>query len=466
MEPVQDAGLWTAVRRIRAVVSQPWVVRRYSYSDRVVTLALRQRLPLAALAVVLVWYLAAPSEVTAIGLAALGGFLTCSFLWARAMARQVTARRALHYTALQVGDEIEEIVTLSNASVFPAAWAEFRDQSNLPGYTVSSVRTADPQSELTWRAHTLCTRRGTFTLGPWEMRLGDPFNIFSVQQIYTQRQEILIYPPLAPLPPHLLPHAAAMGTHRPLHQPVPAETIDAITVRAYVPGDPIRHVHWRTTARRQAPFAKVFEPEASSTVWLIPDFDPAVHAGSGIDTTEEMMVLLTASLAAQLLKMHLSVGLLACTDTLKVVPPRAGSMHLWSVLRALAPLHPVAGGATLSYTLAQARPLITVGDLTVVVTPSVTGNWPAALRQLTHRGGGAEALLIDPAAFGGQGQVEAARTALMELALTANIVRRGDLRPAAGAYGALRRWEFVTLGTGRVVARQRPREMTPPPGAA
>jgi uncharacterized protein (DUF58 family) len=454
---------WKKLRAGLGRLCQPWVMQRYTYPDRVVTVELRQRLPVAAFLALLVWYLMAPTDVVVMSLAALGGLLLCGYLWARAMAQQVVAQRALHYTALQVGDEIEEIIALSNASVFPVAWAEFSDHSNLPGYTVSSVRMADPQSALTWRAHTLCTRRGTFTLGPWELRLGDPFNFFGVQQIYTQRQEILIYPPLAPLPLHLLPNAAAMGTHRPLHQPLPAETIDVISVRPYVPGDPMRHLHWRTTARRQAPYTKVFEPEASSTVWLMPDFDPAAHSGEGSDTTEELMVLLTASLAAQLLKMHLSVGLLTCVDSLRVVAPRAGSMHLWSLLRALAPLHPVAAGATLTQTLTQARPLISIGDLVVVITPAVTGDWPAALRQLTHRGSAAEALLIDRAAFGGEGQVEAARTALMGLGITARIVRRGELQPVSSLYGALRRWEFMTLGTGRVVVRQKPREMVTPP---
>ncbi len=461
-----ESSLWMRLRRLWTLRRQPWIVRRYTYPGRVVTVELRQRLPVVVCLAVLIWYLAAPTDVAAMSLAALGGLLVCSYLWARAMARQVVAQRALHYTALQVGDEIEEHISLENTSFLPVVWAEFKDQSDLPGYTVSSVRMADSQSTLAWRAHTVCSRRGTFTLGPWELRLGDPFNFFLVQHIYTQRQDILIYPPLAPLPPHLLPHAAAVGTHRPLHQPLPAETIDAITVRQYIPGDPMRHLHWRTTARRQSPFTKVFEPEASSTVWLIPDFDPAVHVGAGIDNTEEMMVLLTASLTDQLLKMHLSVGLLACTDSLQVVAPRAGSMQLWSVLRTLAPLHPVAGGAALSHTLAQAQSLISIGDLAVVVTPAVTGNWPAALRQLTHQGSAAEALLIDPAGFGGQGQVEAARTALGELGLTSRIVRRGDLRPATGVYGALRRWEFMTLGTGRVVARQKPREIAPPAGAA
>jgi uncharacterized protein (DUF58 family) len=456
-------------RLLRYWPCRPLIVLRRTGPEVVVSVELRQWLPVIAGLAALGWYLAAPTDVAAMTVAALGSLLLGTFLWARSMAVHVTARRRLRYTALQVGDEIEEVVTLDNGSFLPVVWAEFADQSSLPGYTVSSVRMADGHSTVEWRAHTLCTRRGLFALGPWEMRLGDPFGLFLVRQRYTQRQEILIYPPLAPLPAHLLPHAATVGAHRPLRQPLPAETIDAISVRPYVPGDPLRHVHWRTTARRQAPFTKLFEPEASSTIWLIPDFDPAVHLGEGADSTEETMVLLTASLAAQLLKMRLSVGLLAGTDRLTVVPPRPGPMHLWPLLRALAPLHPVqplpnSPPRDLSQTLAEARPLIAVGDLVIVITPALTGPWPAALRQLLHHGGAAEVIVIDPASFGGARQAEEVGTALMSLGLVARVVRRGELRPVGTAYGALRRWEFKTLGTGRVVTQQRPREVGGPAG--
>jgi len=39
------------------------------------------------------------------------------------------------------------------------------------------------------------------------------------------------------------------------------------------------------------------------------------------------------------------------------------------------------------------------------------------------------------------------------------VVRRGELRPVSGSYGELSRWEFKTLGTGRVYVRRAPREV-------
>ncbi len=434
----------------------PLVVRRYSRLDSSITIELRNRLPLAAFLVLLTWYVAAPTEVAAMGLVALGGLLLSAWLWARAMALGVKGQRQLHYAALQVGDELEEFLALDNQTRLPILWAEVMDRSSVPGHTASSVRAADSHSTLQWRVRGLCSRRGVFTLGPWELRLGDPFGLFLVRQIYTQPQTVMVYPPLAAVPARLLPHTSTVGEHRLLRQPLRAETINAISTRPHIPGDPLRHLHWPTTARRAAPYTKIFEPEATSTLWLIPDFDRAAHVGQDEDSTEETMVILVASLAAHLLHERLSVGLVAYTQVPIVLPPRRGQASLWQFLSALAPLHADCPWP-LARTLERAQSLIAARDRVVVLTPAVGAGWLGALKRILGRGGAADVILLDPASFGGAAHAETGVAMLNSAGLNAQVVRRGELNPISGAYGELRRWEFMTLGTGRVVARQTPR---------
>ncbi len=82
----------------------------------VARLHLQQWLPVATFAVVLVWYVVAPSEAAAMGAVTLGGLLLAAYLWARAMARHVGGTRQLRYAAAQVGDELEELLTLKAAA--------------------------------------------------------------------------------------------------------------------------------------------------------------------------------------------------------------------------------------------------------------------------------------------------------------------------------------------------------------
>jgi uncharacterized protein (DUF58 family) len=454
------------ITRIRSFVSDfrpssfvyrrsSFVLRRFSYSDHIVTIELRQRLPLVAVLLALVWYLIAPGEVPAVLVFALAGMLAAAWLWARAMAREVVARRRLIYAAVQVGDVLEEHLSLDNQTALPVLWAEFLDHSDLPGYTASSVRAADPASSVHWHATAVCTTRGLFTLGPWELRLGDPFGIFLVRQVYTERQELLVYPPLAPLPPQLLPNNSLLGDHRRLRQPLRAETLSATTTRRYAPGDPLRHIHWPTSARREALYTKIFEPEATSTIWLVPDLDPSVHLGQGPDSTEETMVLLMASLADHLLRRGLAVGMMAQAAEVHALRPQSGRAQVWQVLRALAPIH-ATSPYPLEKALARLGASLPARDRVVVITPSIDTHWTQALRSLAHRSG-IEAILLDPESFGGQGRADVAVQALADQGVAARALRRGELRPASGTYGQVRRWEFRTLGTGRAVARQTPR---------
>lgn len=446
--------LWSAGR---ARLARPIVWRRVE-AEREITIELRGWLPALALGAALLWYAATPTAEASMAVAAVAGLLLSGFVWTRSLARQVTAQRALRYAAMQVGEELEETLTLINRSTLPAIWAEVADPTDLPGYSLASVRAVEGGGRITWRAHALCTRRGTFTLGHWELRLGDPLGLFLARQRYASTQTLVVYPPLAALPRSLLPHTPTLGEQQLLRQPLPAATVNAVTARPHVPGDPLRHVHWRTAARRGALYTKVFEPEATSRVWVIADFDPAVQAGAGADGTEELVVLLAASLAAQLLQRRLAVGLMAARGAeLSLTPPRPGLAYLWDHLQALTPLHPAPETLPLSGLLTRASVLVSPRDLILIVTPSLAVAWAQAWLRMAHHGARAEAILIDPASHGGAGAAQPFVPVLAELGLTARVVRRGEVQPIAAVYGTLRRWEFMTLGTGRAVARQTPR---------
>jgi uncharacterized protein (DUF58 family) len=480
-----------------------------------VRLSLRQKLPVILLPLLVLWYLVRPAPVAAAATVCVGLLILFSYLWARALARSLHAGRNLRYAALQVGDELEEQVTLVNASILPLVWAELIDHSNLPDYPFSSVRSTGSRSKTEWRTHTVCTRRGVFTLGPWQMRSGDPFGLFLVSHTYVQKNDILVYPPLAPLPARLLPHGQVQGEERPLHQPLRAETQDAFTARPYQPGDPLRHIHWPITARNDVPYVKVFEPEDASTVWLLADLDAAAHVtmtyppapsleGGGADNSSsfssheagrktakedsslETMILLLASLASELLQQRVAVGLLAYSGAdpnrePQVSLPSRSPLHLWDVLRTLALLEP--SPHPFKDTLEKARALVGGRDQVLAVTPALSADWLPALHQLNRgkRSLSASVILLDPASFAPEPEATVPVEDAGALAPTSHaeifagllarqgvhtsVVRRGELRAIRGAYGELSRWEFKTLGTGRVVVRHAPRPVQAHPSA-
>lgn len=110
-------------------------------------------------------------------------------------------------------------------------------------------------------------------------------------------------------------------------------------VRAYVPGDDVRHIDWNVTARTGEPFIKVFREERQLTVLLAVDISGSVQVGTGGRDGRTDRRLQVARLAAGIAwagqRNRDRVGLLTFTDTVETyLPARSGRAHNWAVIRA------------------------------------------------------------------------------------------------------------------------------------
>jgi hypothetical protein len=90
------------------------------------------------------------------------GIWALSYFWAHSLARGLRLKREIRFGWAQVGDRLEERLTLSNQSPLPGVWVQIQDSSNLPGYSVDQVRAADGDSTVTWRSAGQCIRLACF----------------------------------------------------------------------------------------------------------------------------------------------------------------------------------------------------------------------------------------------------------------------------------------------------------------
>ncbi|MEA3344836.1 MAG: DUF58 domain-containing protein [Chloroflexota bacterium] len=423
--------------------------------EPLVTLKLNSRLPLVLLTVFLFQHLVSPSRVWIYLICGLGGLLVVSYLWAREMAENVRASRELRYTWIQVGDLLEEQFSLVNYSFLPVLWAEINDGSDVPGYSASRVEALSANDERSWTPQGRCSRRGLFTLGPWQVRMGDPFGLFRVVLQYPEFETLLIYPPVANLPPIRLPEGTTVGS---LRSPIRALhiTTDAASIREYAPGDNLRRIHWPSTARRRKLMSKEFDEEPSGDLWIILDMDEEVQAGEGEESTEEYGVILASSLADQVLRDNRAVGLVAHSEKRVFIPQGRGRAQLWRILRGLARVT-TASNSTLAETLEGERENLRRGTTALVITPSIDPEWVGELLTLSQQGIATTAILLDAPSFDDRtdGSTLAIRSLLADHGIPTHIVGQGypfqiQLRQPAG------RWEFKVLGTGRAIAVRRP----------
>jgi uncharacterized protein (DUF58 family) len=426
---------------------------RKSKSSRKIRLRLNMWLLPVLVGLALILRFSVPYDGWTILLAGLGGALLVCYLWARWLARGLSFARRIRFGWVQVGDRLEEQFELRNESWVPALWIEIIDHSTVPGCPGGRGSGVEGRSIVRWRESAVCARRGLFSIGPTTLMTGDPFGVFTVSQHYSESVSFLVLPPIIPLPGLKIFPGGRSGDDRP-RADAPDHTVSASSVRAYVPGDSLRWVHWRTSARRDSLFVRHFDGVPSGDWWIVLDMDQCVQVGEGQDSTAEHGVILATSLADQGLRAKQAVGLVTQGQDLLWLPPKEGDYQRWEILRALALVSP--GATALSDLLAKEGSAFGQSVSLIIITPSVDGEWVESLVPLLRRGITPMVLLLDPVSFGGAGDVRGMVALLADLGIPHHVVTRDLLDRPEARPGQEGQWEWRVLGTGRAVAVRHP----------
>jgi uncharacterized protein (DUF58 family) len=113
--------------------------------------------------------------------------------------------------------------------------------------------------------------------------------------------------------------------------------------RDYLPGDEVRHIDWRQTARRRQPIVRRFESESMSdwTVVLDASSSMVVHGAA----KWRAAVRMAAAMSYALLHLGHRVGLLAFGERVRAECPRGrGPHHYAAIVRLLGALQPAPAG--------------------------------------------------------------------------------------------------------------------------
>ena len=118
------------------------------------------------------------------------------------------------------------------------------------------------------------------------------------------------------------------------------EGMELHDTRAYQPGDDVRHMDWRATARSGKPVTKVFVAERAHDVCLLVDRRPSMMFGTRRELKAATAARIAATLAFQALAEHGTVSGLVLGETAERFPPRgtlAGALPLLRRAAAAAP---------------------------------------------------------------------------------------------------------------------------------
>ena len=110
--------------------------------------------------------------------------------------------------------------------------------------------------------------------------------------------------------------------------------MEFIDVREYLPGDDIRAIDWKVTARMGRPYVKKFVEERELTVILCVDASGSGYFGTRSQFKLEQSAQVAATIAFSAVSNNDKVGLLFFTDEVeRFVPPRKGKQHVMRLVR-------------------------------------------------------------------------------------------------------------------------------------
>jgi uncharacterized protein (DUF58 family) len=114
-------------------------------------------------------------------------------------------------------------------------------------------------------------------------------------------------------------------------------------VREYTPGDEVKSIDWKVSARLGRPFIKRYREERERIVMLLVDLSASGRFGTITGSKQEIAAETAAILAFNAVRNNDKVGLVLFTDQVeRYIPPRKGSGHVWRVIKEIfthAPRH-------------------------------------------------------------------------------------------------------------------------------
>jgi len=304
---------------------------------------------------------------------------------------ELEAERALE------GDELEVRVTLVaeiGADRVEVLLELPRELVVADGFNPAQLRLADGERrELRFRLR--CARWGAFRVGRIYLRAHDPFGLVVHETTLDRRQPLKVYPSEEHVRDLLKPLETQVfaGNHVAREK---GEGIEFADLRPFVPGDRIRHVNWRASARRGELWINEHHAERNADVVLL--LDSFAEARRGDRSTLDPALRAAGTLAARYLRQKDRVGFVTFGGILNWLLPTTGAVQLYRIVDAMLDTKIVLSYAWRDIATVPRRTLPPQA-LVIALTPLLDDRSEAALLDLRGRGFDLVVVEISPLSF-------------------------------------------------------------------
>jgi uncharacterized protein (DUF58 family) len=196
--------------------------------------------------------------------------------------------------------------------------------------------------------------------------------------------------------------------------------IEFADVRPFLPGDLVRHVNWRVSARRGELHVNQHHPERNADVVLF--LDTFAEVGEGGRTTLDMSIRGAAALAGNYLRSRDRVGLVGFGGILRWLRPGMGTLQLYRLMDSLLDMRVITSYAWKGIDVIPTG-ILPPQALVLALSPLLDERTIGALLDVRGRGFDVAVIELDPV-----GLVEARPDERGELAHRLWLLQRSALR--------------------------------------
>jgi uncharacterized protein (DUF58 family) len=112
-------------------------------------------------------------------------------------------------------------------------------------------------------------------------------------------------------------------------------------VREYTPGDDVKSIDWKVSARMGKPFIKRYREEREQVVMLLVDMSGSGRFGTTQSIKRETAAEIAAILAFNAIRNNDKAGAILFTDQVeRYIPPKKGAAHVWRLIREIFTFRP------------------------------------------------------------------------------------------------------------------------------
>jgi uncharacterized protein (DUF58 family) len=342
---------------------------------------------LLALALLLVLVLFFPLRILQFVALLYIGVIGLSYLYSRILRRYVSVRRKDRVLRTHRFEALEITLIVENRSFLPVAYLDVADQQNTffasePGNFLIKLRSGERKT-LSYSIES--QKRGQYTVGPALIQGSDPLGFFPFRIQASESQTLIVYPEVLPL--SLFNSEGLPAGNIRVENPVYEDMTRYRSLREYLPGDSLRRVNWKASAKTGQLFVMDYLPLLHAPVLILLNLNSQDYPMRFRYHRIERAATLAASLVVHFLSLRQEIGLIASAhlegdEMMPAAEIRGSHGHATTLLEMLGKMEPARGGPDFSELLFTSGIELPVRTRVEVITPVLRPLDLIRLRQL------------------------------------------------------------------------------------